>query len=655
MKISRFDGTQIVLDDYGSWNDLHISQIRPVTEIISFDLHVIYLDYINKALLDEVINLRAFPKDFEDYSPLPILFIGFEDLFSQNSDSFRESNFFKKLNIPLYYRFLDDSIWNNYLYLFDPYFKDKLLYTLNRIDSFHKLKLYSLNVTREYIEYNSRLCKESKLVNLKGHGTHIAPYLFHSESHLHSKIKISKDISSLFPDSKNESAAKSKGISLRILLIDDKIGGDDFCKAALVKKMLEFDWITDYHERFNHRENVCWRTPETNKDIKSEITETDVIIITSYIKCIKIDNVEHNFRIYKPRCHPHDYNLTELCKYIKANSSEKIQIIAIKNLDEARELLSHEEIRFDLILMDYLLDEISENKVFRREYATEFWGDGRENYFNISRSEIKKIKDSKDYPDADIANYEKKLEIYNKIKANRGPLQRLWIFPITAFNQTFIDDLRNKGIRLIDYYWYLSRGADPLNTPYLFIYTLNKFLQLQVENSIFSLDDLLGFLKKSIKKIKDLNDAFPTEYNLNTKSKLKNLFGSEYIFFITNYACEEQIGRDKAQGSLFANYIDENFYHRADENKDIANLLNLNKALRRIYYLLAYGEDYEITQCIENWYRLRDILAIIMHYIKQHTSGDHQTFSMISLTDISEVYKSITYRFWNGEHLGNQD
>ncbi len=86
---------------------------------------------------------------------------------------------------------------------------------------------------------------------------------------------------------------------------------------------------------------------------------------------------------------------------------------------------------FDLILVDYNIDDST--------YGTEFIND----------------LIGKRYPDA-----------------KPGPFNKHWFMPISIFSDTMIDDLRNNNIGFVSEKYYLSRGADPINTPHLFLNNL---------------------------------------------------------------------------------------------------------------------------------------------------------------------------------------
>ncbi len=178
-------------------------------------------------------------------------------------------------------------------------------------------------------------------------------------------------------------------------------------------------------------------------------------------------------------------------------------------------------------------------------------------------------------------------ELRQRIKSNRGPLRKLWIFPITAFNETLIDDLTRNNVRLIDYYWHISKGADPITTPYLFLRMLNSFLYLQLESSVFMEHEIKEFLKKSIKRLNKVERS----------EDFIAVMGSDYTEFVQNFMNRSIIYRDKQNNSLFANYIWKNFY----SNEKYKNEHILVNYIHRFYHRCAFGGNSEYRKMILFW------------------------------------------------------
>lgn len=548
-------------------------------------------------------------------------------------------------------RFIDQYIYSTFLFnssswiqfveleyldgkLNSPITKQNYSSAIVHLDRIKSLNIFDNPNAKEYLEYHFRLqeinhlLEKSLSTKARGHGRHISPTIYSNERKDRLNIETSHEINFLFTNDRDSlvNEFSTKKINLRILLIDDKIvikeSNTDshenkegaMCKAKLIKDLMELRFDADIMKR------VCWKT------FYSERKEGTV-------------------KIFQFKCHYgcKECNLFTLLDGSKVNKEFKdnickleqdgIQIIAVPNLKQARILLADADIRFDLIMMDYLLD----NKVNEqgdtdvREYSTEFWSDGNEKFFEISKQSVheENIAENCDcrLMDADLSME----DVYSKIKSNRGPLQRLWIFPITAFNQTFIDDLRNKGVQLIDYYWYLSRGADPINTPYLFINTLNNFLQLQIQEAVFSLKTLITFLKKTSQDIKIIDDVDAFQAHM----------GSEYTVLIQKHGWRSVLSRDAKAGSLFSYYIWKYFY----KNPDNRYLFRLMDKMQKFYHICTFADETDYDNMILYWKELEIYLTdykdkLIEKHNSQKTNG---TKDIIQWPDITSFRDKINY------------
>ncbi len=280
-------------------------------------------------------------------------------------------------------------------------------------------------------------------------------------------------------------------------------------------------------------------------------------------------------------------------------TSSNVQIIQVTNLADAIILLAREEIRFDLILLDYLLGPKDKEKdKDDRQLSTDFFiwfrdKEGENRDIDYLREQLVYIKKPLyKVENKNISDHREEFLAINKqlrerIKSNRGPLRKLWIFPITAFNETLIDDLTRNNVRLIDYYWHICKGVDPITTPYLFLRMLNSFLYLQLEDSVFLAYEIKDFLKKSIKRLEKVERS----------EDFIAVMGSDYTEFVQDFMNRSIIYRDKENNSLFANYIWKNFYtNRKYENEHI--LVNY---IHRFYHRCAFGGNSEYRKMILFW------------------------------------------------------
>jgi hypothetical protein len=325
----------------------------------------------------------------------------------------------------------------------------------------------------------------------------------------------------------------------------------------------------------------------------------------------------------------------------KHKTSENVQIIQVTNLADAITILTDESIRFDLILLDYLLGYKPDGE---RQLSTDFFiwfqdKDGEKEEIDYLRRELCKIKDrekgqSAKCPQANNIQPNNKCssceerqfilkenkELRQRLKSNRGPLRKLWIFPITAFNETLIDDLTNNNVRLIDYYWHISKGADPITTPYLFLRMLNSFLYLQLEESVFLEHEIKDFLRKSIERLKKVERS----------GDFIAIMGSDYTEFVQNFMNRSIIYRDKQNYSLFANYIWKNFY----ANEKYKNEHILVNYIHRFYHRCAFGGNSEYRKMILFW---RDMKLFIENNFPDWVKDDKLNLETY-YTKLNEVY-----------------
>ena len=177
-------------------------------------------------------------------------------------------------------------------------------------------------------------------------------------------------------------------------------------------------------------------------------------------------------------------------------------------------------------------------------------------------------------------------QLRHDVLDNRGPLGKFWIMPVTGFNQTFIQDLHRSGINLIDYRWNISNGADPITTPWQFLYHLNKFIELQLRSCVYTMEQLLTFLLYTCQDLNTIEENGTVEFE-----DFQSFMGSEYATLVRLYGNKFPIKRDaviengdiNAQyKSVFATYVWKKFY--ANEKRKFVNEIELYRLLHRFYH-----------------------------------------------------------------------
>jgi len=448
--------------------------------------------------------------------------------------------------------FFNSSIW--FRYVQSSQIETELVKTNNELAFFRAKGLYDDPNAREFFDFHLRLQKENFLNDgrSEGHGRNVTPVIYSDECD--SIVSIKKiNVAGELHNKKPEIGLYNK-VSYNILLVDDKPN-----KGNLIKDLL--NQIQDDPELYT---NTLWN---------------DGNIVCEFFKQKdKEDDTDFIKRIVEFGNDP-----------LKLGETKIFQVSSVR--DTIR-LLSNNKLpfRFDLVLMDYLLDVDSSGK---REYSTLFF-----KWFTENKNE---------FADDKFHLGSKDGELIRSIKDNRGPLQKIWIFPITAFNQTFIDDLRNNDVRLTDYYWHISRGADPINTPYLFIRSLNMFLYLQLQQAVYDLNTLTTFLANSAKRIQDMG-----------KEDFQAHMSSEYTVLLQKYGWRSVISRDANSGSLFSKYIWSKFYSDT-ENKYLFRMMN---KMQKFYHICTFADETDYDKMMLYWKELDIFLDDYWGKLKSKAKGE---------------------------------
>lgn len=406
---------------------------------------------------------------------------------------------------------------------------------------------------------------------------------------------------------------KFNTIALRILLIDDKIGKKDNnrfrdliesnqpitveikdcnnnqctncpklennenCKLHVIKKLMNYpnsDDIKDQHNYFHYWNQVGIKTYYCPTVIKDFIGDP-------CLKAIEDANAINVYSASEGKKGQKDGTLNIKCDFAPKIEKENlhVQIVGVRDVRTALLLMS--KFKFDMVFCDYLLD-YKEGDSGPRDYATQLFEFLSHNY----KKDIQKEKEQKPQDEAKIKRLEVLDQLRHDVLDNRGPLDKLWIMPITGFNQTFIQDLYRNQINLIGHKWNISNGADPITTPWQFLYHLNKFIELQLKSCVYTRDKLMTFLQYSgddlINRIKGKVDGLCFE-------EFQQFMGAEYSNFMKRYGARKLIERDavtdgdNSNKSLFAAYIARNFYN--DSKYTIET--ELNRMMQGFYHWAA--------------------------------------------------------------------
>jgi CheY-like chemotaxis protein len=173
----------------------------------------------NDDIFIDLINGGKKPFDTKTFPPLPMIHITAMDLIpfaDDNPDYQQQKDALAKaaIIIPRYIKYLDSSIWNQYVPVEGKDFDHRLKGAIQNIVRFDSQKFYDDDKIRVIADFNARLLFNAHLQSEEDkHGSYVAPFIFHSETEM--KTRASEHINDIKTKYKN-------GLKWRILLIDDK-------------------------------------------------------------------------------------------------------------------------------------------------------------------------------------------------------------------------------------------------------------------------------------------------------------------------------------------------------------------------------------------------------------------------------------------------
>lgn len=590
----------------------------------------------------------------------------------KESDAF---NFLK--NSSIWVRLCDNEDWDGDECLSSQ--PENVKRALMEFEWFKELRLYEFNAAKEYIEYNVRAQKENYIAEFGGHAVHITPLLYGDEVKCRDFFiyndKAKSDSFEILGE-QDETDMKdfhTNSVPIRILVVDDKIGRDresgeensvkgvscndcqkcnvykdkknkdnEPCKLDILRKLLSGKFIiNDDKKQGKFKERTYW-TNDIKAYCLNKVRFSDVW---------KLDSNNPSQLKIKENW---DDNFNEFNNFIKSEY-KSTQVIGVHDVESALVLMSY--CKFDIVLLDYLLGERS-NTDTSRSYSTDL--------FEFLSYDFKK-RDAPEKTPAVInllkennSDFEDKhfKEFKDIVKLNRGPIDKYWIVPMTSYNPSFLADLQRRNVRLIDYRWNISQGADPINTPWRFLYKLNEFLDLQLHQCIFWKSQLLTFLQYTCE---DFEEQIKNQKGGSCFDTFQSFMGAEYATFMRLYGSRKLIERDaKSQSpsdtSPFARYIKENFYNKYNY---YGVETELNQLMQRFYYRAAtmFNERYGRQRLRNAFERMRVFIAYnkLEDSIKDETENNKLCRGLCFLhTVIDSEFNSKIINEWISNNPSNK-
>ena len=520
------------------------------------------------------------------------------------------------MNSSIWIRFCDNENWNGTDVTNQP---TSVKEAIKDFQWFTQLGLYNFKPAKEYIDFQTRAQKENYLAEFS-HGAFITPMIFSDEVYFrhffldNPSARFDPCEHFKFLRKERELEFKTEAVSLRILLVDDRIFDGE--QNEPIKKCYSYK-SSEGDEGDRIEKSECERCG-SNATCKLRVVSK--LLCGSFLPNAKIQNSNQksiretfqkrtywadevsSFRVKK--IHVKDIWKEEAGELeLKAedggvfqsinssiisdlqNTKAEVQIVGVYDIESALALLSC--CKFDIILLDYLLGPRETNRA-ERCYSTELFEFLR---YNKEKEEtVPDVVSMLETNNPDLKHY--LTEFQDIVKLNRGPLDKFWIVPMTSYNSSFISDLQSKRVQLIDHRWNISQGADPINTPWKFLYKLNEFVDLQLRLCVFWKSQLLKFLQFTAE---DFEEEFRNNVHDQKEScfeQFQHFMGAEYANFMKRYGAQKLIERDAngegINSSLFAQYISTEFYANY---KDYGLVTELNRLMQGFYRRAAIMFD----------------------------------------------------------------
>ena len=419
--------------------------------------------------------------------------------------------------------YLDSSIWCRYASNEQEAEEIRKQFVRN-----HELGLYDCNNGLEYLEFWARMLINARHGELESSGhSKISPIEFHSESEMANKT--AAEIKKL-KDSMVKHPSSNHPLIWKILLVDDH-ATEKLSRGKCSK-----------------RDVIC--------NVLSSLFPIEIFDNGKYIPCTTNSRPELN-DVFHVRIH---------C----AETKEK-----------AMELIKDQ--RFDLILLDYLLNKTEISSVTGRDFDT---SDELLEEIRVSTKE-----------------------------SERGPMGYLWFLNVSAFANAIDGKLVAKGLQYHTNEWHLNKGACPVNTPELFKYNLLSFMLLQV-------DRLLKFHKSKLQPehqdmrslIDLLRKIYMPEDGMTSRQMADKLFHC-----ILDLQADCKIMKRDIDYGLSGKAKDDTEQLRANPKKSelvyslFPDIIHYTKPfwdhLAHLVHITAYGSTQEWPQMLVNFREIKQTLV----------------------------------------------
>lgn len=411
---------------------------RPSADQDACVFRIVYHEYLPNSFGDWAQEFLESGEDGAEQLPMLHILSGVD----LNPDMYTPVEF------PRSARILDSSVWNYCVWNDDGEegFNSanvRLSRAVKEIYRNWQLKLYQLGSTAEYADLNARLAKNAYF---KGghHSEVISPFLFHSEYLTRKALKerLEKDTFCL-------------GHKWRFLLVDDhageplsKRGTDQPLPGGKNKLEIIVDRLQSLADE-DHSVKVAWRAPGGCWN-----NENDYDIAIDSV-CTVPDLVERLFGPDRKR-----YDIILLDYLLKASNSRNSAASYCYDffyvLKSLRDIIEEKNLSEDTL-----------NSIVARCEARD-----------IDRKKGLAIEDGLLWIYGKVAYSVSDLNALQRwIKEGIGPKRRLYFMYISSFVHAIQERLEEQRISRAEKYWYIGRGACPVNTPEVFLFNLHLIME----------------------------------------------------------------------------------------------------------------------------------------------------------------------------------
>jgi len=376
---------------------------------------------------------------------------------------------------------------------------------------------------------------------------------------------------------------------------------NDLYKTVVAKEYLEFEMRmmkNSYLENiggghyehiapyvFHSEEEMKFRANQKLKklcdDYKNAKIDWNVLIVDDYSEKKLQDSNRDPLKFSKKDI---IYNVLKEFKSDKDKNNFKFHYTTIRTdinvLEETERLIKDKEKQFDIILLDYLLNENSNN---RRDLGSEL-----------------------------LLNPK-----YEDLGKHKGPMGKHWIFPITSFSKAMLDRISAEGISRLHDDWYLFDGADPISNPELFRFNIIKLIELQLKQAITTKKEIIENLIEGNFKI-----------NPNKPFEIRNVEKAKYGAFMQKFGTLEYLKLDAQNDSAFAKSVLKYSYKNRLED------LVFYEDTRKLLYLVGNGTQHDKRKIINLIEKIEKQLP------KEYQINEDE---LIKINNIVEKFKSIRY------------